>query len=888
MAGVLSESLANYVLPVEGLLDNVERAQEDIGDEHSFIFKPPDGAEQLKDLVLNKETLLLLIGALTHSSPKDANMALGVVLKEKLDKHALETLCLRLFSACKQLHSQKVESAAKQAVAHTERAKLLTTSRSSSSRERQHGRDDDSPSSKISRGPEDLHDKHTQSSMTRQQSEPMYHRPPPAVSTPKVSSPVTATHSTSTPVTATRGRDPAQRVVRSVQRDTSHPVLHGGGHGDDLIGVNTTSPSPPCPTYYMRQGGKEGRKDSRGELIQSQEDLNVWNRLSRPVGHTHTPRPMTEFANSLLSEGVNPFSQTAPPDDEFVPKKPIFKTEEEAKEIFDRLYFDAARWKVRRRVYTELALMTEDAKIAKECPFQPAVRNGSGKKPTSDLGSNVSQRLYEESKKRLSRRKDLVEQAPLPSFRPETSRGPVGVRTSFVDATHWDEEGVRTSNSSGYKAQDEEGIHMSRKTLHKRLHEDAARYRELRQSLDDYQLGPCTFKPDTSRSMSSGPTVNLTQPIWCRGVKKFQKETKQEPSWMTKKPKKNGSSASGSRAGSKQLPAGHGDDERQTRSGKNTTTTAGGTEADSRGDTAATTTRGRNNTARESDGDPTTGRSRSLGEKHTSGEPRHELEEKAHGTREKNGEQGASSPQVGTSGQQWTDQRSEDMLTLESDCSPKRGIHSDGDVDTPAHIEGILHQTSDIEVSSAKLSKQGAFMSDYHYQNSHNAASGTEILGAVGSSTNDNNINTSLNGSKSESREQSAQSGYLGDTVQKTMSASILPQPSHDQLEHQKYFSQQRQQSYKLAQPPDPQNFCTVQTTGSVNIYRGNPPVMSSTSTPQVTPTLSSRVTSFGWNPWTQSANSKISTTAVPQQLKLISNIQPVSKTVMPQVILHQ
>jgi len=364
---VLSESVAAKVLPLEGITD-------ESGDtEGPFVFKPPAGAKRLDDLHLDKETFFLLIGALTQSNLLDANMALSVLCRDRLNRPALETLCVRLFSALKQMEIEKEK------------------------KKRTDGR-------------------------------------------------------------------PSIRSARS-------------GISRSLQSVRSTQ---SLSARSARSVSAENRKiSSCGSRDPSRERESVFERLARPV--SCTPRDPPEFIQKL-QDLSNTLSYPSKVVEE--PIRKVIKSESEAKEIFNRLYCDAAKWKVRKRVYTELALMAEDAKVSKECPFQPAVRRTCRSDPSEQ--KDVAQRLYEDSKGRTHRREVLIQDAPAPSFRPETTK------TAEKHPTYPGEK------------------------LHIKLHNDATKYRELRQNLNDYQLGECTFKPDTARSQCSGPRIASVEPIWRR------------------------------------------------------------------------------------------------------------------------------------------------------------------------------------------------------------------------------------------------------------------------------------------------------------------------------------------------------------------------------------
>jgi len=92
--------------------------------------------------------------------------------------------------------------------------------------------------------------------------------------------------------------------------------------------------------------------------------------------------------------------------------------EEQAKQIFDRLYKAGKEYRVRRRVYQELGLLVEQAKEAQICTFEPNAAPGTYR--DGYQAGSASHRLYNDGKERQRRREDQIRNAPVPSFQPQT------------------------------------------------------------------------------------------------------------------------------------------------------------------------------------------------------------------------------------------------------------------------------------------------------------------------------------------------------------------------------------------------------------------------------------------------------------------------------------
>lgn len=196
--------------------------------------------------------------------------------------------------------------------------------------------------------------------------------------------------------------------------------------------------------------------------------------------------------------------------------------EEKAKEIFERLYKSGKDHRIRRRVYSELGLLVEQAKEAQTCTFEPHLPTAGQFVGALPEGS-VTERLYRDGLDRRRRREDMVRQAPVPSFRPRTSTSPThhlvpgcGRRAGETHAylmSPRDTLSAAGGEEAGHGGElrgplgCEEAGHLEPTHLRLFREHEERRTRQVQREEMEAEWRKHTYQPDIRPSQASGPQV---------------------------------------------------------------------------------------------------------------------------------------------------------------------------------------------------------------------------------------------------------------------------------------------------------------------------------------------------------------------------------------------
>jgi len=514
----LAAEVVPEVLSLSGIL-----AQDGVAKEGgSYVFQA-DGAEMLSGgrFELTRDDTLHLIGLLNSHQVDIAKRELGILLG-RLNRPAVEGLTHRLFSALRRRTAE---------IADLEEKDLNATQKCSPAqgtrRTRRPVRRDEMSAPQEARSlPSEA------PTLGKTRSEDQLGRMPDRTMSESrqlarhssARGPISASEARlqERPTRSPRGPPPVTRCdeLPQVFRRLTAPPLPGIMPGDEVvrgaraaITSSSTQPggmwSPPPMTFGGIPASESGAPQTSAyleALLEAHED--------------QTGVPATS-SRRMLAEDIDPNVRRSPR----VP-------EEKAKEIFDRLYRSGKEHRVRRRVYHELGLLVEQAKEAQTCTFEPRVPLAAYRGGQPPEGS-ITERLYQEGLDRIRRREELMQSAPVPTFRPQTiaalppgmeclGQRPQGFLPEDDGGEGIEGEGI-TGEEGACQIEDglvapafqedqevqEQGFVRNYEPTHVRLfreHEERLARRAQRQEANA-EWRKHQYRPDISLSQASGPQV---------------------------------------------------------------------------------------------------------------------------------------------------------------------------------------------------------------------------------------------------------------------------------------------------------------------------------------------------------------------------------------------
>jgi len=502
-----SRSLATEVLPLSNLIAQ-QGADNEGGSYYTFPVEDAYEVEDGEVFELNRDDTFRLIGVLNSHEIDIANRELSGLLG-RLERPAVEGLTRRLFTA---LRRRKEEMTA------LEHEAKVRASRKASA---------------VSRGP------HSPGAKPQSRRDPQ--RLAAGGATEEVQSP-----------TRRQGNSPRQEAQRAAPRGG----VRSGGRSRSLEG----GPMGQTPPAERRSGGgPSGGMTPRTPRVENEAMPQVFRRLTGPEGsaagrpsissvdssagptggimHGDAGPEASAYLEAVLEAheqetGHPATSSRRSPSEEIDPnaRRSPRVPEEKAREIFDRLYKSGKEHKTRRRVYHEVGLLVEQAKLDQTCTFEPAVPRAGYPGGAAPDGS-VSERLYRESIDRRQRREERALQTPAFPFRPRISSqmgsfsrrggGEMGLSPrDTLDQVDREACGVLGTvgelddNEDGMapdldECDIEDGSHLAYEPPHIRLfreHEERQARQKQRQDLQaDWRKHP--FRPNITPSQASGPQV---------------------------------------------------------------------------------------------------------------------------------------------------------------------------------------------------------------------------------------------------------------------------------------------------------------------------------------------------------------------------------------------
>eukprot|EP00930_Biecheleria_cincta_P016171 TRINITY_DN13253_c0_g1_i2.p1 TRINITY_DN13253_c0_g1~~TRINITY_DN13253_c0_g1_i2.p1 ORF type:complete len:1120 (+),score=237.77 TRINITY_DN13253_c0_g1_i2:39-3362(+) len=512
--GSMSSTLAAEVLQMSGLLAQDGSAKE--GGWYTFPVMDVGECERNSYFELNREDTLHLIGLLNSSEVDIAQRELSVLLG-KLDRTAVEGITWRLFSALSR-RTQEIAELENQA---------SSTRRAPAAKKRTEGGRANS----------------TSSSQMQQQRSSQRALSPRATLQPELGD-QHAGQQAYVPIMT-----PRQGGAQELRRPAGHPANMPRSPRDATRPSNLMSPrrSAGKELQQLRQMQQREQLQKLQELElrhQEQQGLQpeasssvgsprgdgrmpqVFRRLTAPTNADHTEQVnllhlgmsrapvsmggelqgphVTAYLDSLIQERGGRGDTSILSQEDGSPRRSPRMSEEKAKEVFDRLYKSGKEARVRRRVYSELGLLVEQAKEAHTCTFEP--RLPLAKYPQGFVPQKtINERLYQDSFDRRRRRQEMQETAPVPLFRPHTSM-------SSMPTLRRDAGGLspRDTLASEDGLGSEYGMQSgSPNSCHDRLfrehQERKARHEHRQEALAEWRKH--TFKPDISTSQATGPMV---------------------------------------------------------------------------------------------------------------------------------------------------------------------------------------------------------------------------------------------------------------------------------------------------------------------------------------------------------------------------------------------
>ncbi|CAD7970345.1 unnamed protein product [Amoebophrya sp. A25] len=234
--------------------------------------------------------------------------------------------------------------------------------------------------------------------------------------------------------------------------------------------------------------------------------------------------------------------------------KRIEKTEENVRQVYERLFDDGERQRERRRVYSEIGVMAEGEMLRKHCSFQPRLV-ARGRAPHRDTRPERTTRPSTRTSKRSDLPPKLVVynrgEEPSPQDDPRAIRGgPQGtspevsarsvskyseMRGPAFSRLHREASARKEKLESMIREQEEKVkpdfhpkiLHSQQadlsprkrthsKDLFLRLYSYADRYKRSKEKLAQSEFAKCSFRPDVKDSARTGPQFEKWTPIWER------------------------------------------------------------------------------------------------------------------------------------------------------------------------------------------------------------------------------------------------------------------------------------------------------------------------------------------------------------------------------------
>eukprot|EP00927_Polykrikos_kofoidii_P073730 TRINITY_DN6974_c0_g1_i1.p1 TRINITY_DN6974_c0_g1~~TRINITY_DN6974_c0_g1_i1.p1 ORF type:complete len:1118 (-),score=215.46 TRINITY_DN6974_c0_g1_i1:185-3538(-) len=484
-------SLAAEVLPFSGLLDQDDDAKD--GGQYTFPVED-SGDIGSGTFCLNQDDTFHLIGLLNSPEIDIARRELGVLLK-RLDRHAVEGLTHRLFSALRTRSGElgallEAKAARANSFGGGARGSRPMTiygagekvRRDASSAERRFGGSATVP-------------------MSEDMVSPRIHRSPYGARSPQ-QEPRRTRGRTRSPEgglaeVASRSPRTERHDMPQVFRRLTAPA--GGVAVDELSRARVALASSPSQ--------QPGPAMSLGGIMHNDEHGLQASAYLQALLEAH------ELETGHSAAGSRRFQE-----DEFDVRRTPRVPEEKAKQIFDRLYKSGEEHRVRRRVYHELGVLVEQAKEAQTCTFEPRCPLAAYPGNAAPDGS-VTDRLYREGLDRRRRHEERRRGAPAPTFRPQTLSstclGPVrrhqdvrreGALSPRDTLPVGDEGGLGGSDDDveGTRA----GQHLF-ETTHVRLFREynERKARQSKRQEHDAEWRKHTYRPDISTSQASGPQI---------------------------------------------------------------------------------------------------------------------------------------------------------------------------------------------------------------------------------------------------------------------------------------------------------------------------------------------------------------------------------------------
>mmetsp|Transcript_31138 Transcript_31138/g.56868 ORF Transcript_31138/g.56868 Transcript_31138/m.56868 type:complete len:554 (+) Transcript_31138:119-1780(+) len=476
VSGILAQEAGPYRFPV----DDIDGAQSTGG---SATFE------------LSRDDMLYLIGLLNSKDIAIAKTELGVLLS-KLDRPVVQGLTTRLFAALRRRNNEMI--AARDELRHEKGAGAAMQAQGARPRRQTIGKPD----------------------------RPAPRSPPP----PQLQAPAVPPTSSSSPRLV---KNDHVMSTSSLYSDVRRPRRHNGatsptsdakkspsGKGDELPPVFRRLTAPVCRVSDEARTREALASAGSPDINRTQCALTIGGVLAeRPDNNTavlassgmvRSPSgpKVSEYLEQLLEahelDAGLPVGVRRPlgiedidPTTRQVQRVP----EEKAREIFDRLYRSGKEHRVRRRVYHELGLLVEQAKEAQTCTFEPDVplaKYPGGVQPEGP----VAERLYRDGMERLQRREELMQTAPVSSFRPatltESGYFAAGRRLEIAGAGPG--MGLSPRDTLGPRDVEPPHIRLYREHMERRT-------RQSQREVEQAEWRKYTYKPDISSSQVSGPQI---------------------------------------------------------------------------------------------------------------------------------------------------------------------------------------------------------------------------------------------------------------------------------------------------------------------------------------------------------------------------------------------
>eukprot|EP00931_Biecheleriopsis_adriatica_P020313 TRINITY_DN13619_c0_g1_i1.p1 TRINITY_DN13619_c0_g1~~TRINITY_DN13619_c0_g1_i1.p1 ORF type:complete len:1061 (+),score=272.69 TRINITY_DN13619_c0_g1_i1:85-3267(+) len=505
-ADSIGSSLAAEVLQMQGLLAQEGSAKD--GGMYTFPLNDVEEDDGSHCFILNRDDTLQLIGLLNSSEVDIARRELSGLLS-RLDRKAVEGITRRLFSALSR-RNQEIAELENEAVSkpNVRRGGGRSTSLGSGQM----------PSQRSSQRLLSPREQHMGTNGYGAQQAPMMtprQKDPRRGPVAQARSPHDGSNTVLSPRRAAAQkeggqlqqlkRDQEMQQLQQLQQMQLQESQRKQRQSEDASPTSTrmpqvfrrlTAPSTPStevsriPVAHL--GSSRAPVSMGGALVEGTQTQATSAYLEALLEAHHDNQ-----ARQLMEEDMHARQQPSPR-----------MSEEQAKVVFDRLYKSGKAFRVRRRVYSELGLLVEQAKESEMCTFEPHLP--LARRRQDYLPSSINERLYQDSFLRRKKREEMTQKAPVPSFRPQTSRSSLPTLRRGEPGAG----GLSPRDTLARETLGEEGMLVADVAFHRRdepTHERLFREhqerkeRQARREEEKAEWRKHTFKPDISSSQATCP-----------------------------------------------------------------------------------------------------------------------------------------------------------------------------------------------------------------------------------------------------------------------------------------------------------------------------------------------------------------------------------------------